>query len=331
MVSAIVQTIESLSADVRSLQLKPHTPIAFEPGQHLLVSVRGISRCYSMARAPAKGGTLELHVKRHRGGAFSDRLLDELHTGDRIDLSGPFGEFFYPSGDDPIVMLATGTGIAPLHAMLESYLPESGDRPITLYWGARHARDLYLAERLSAWQAAYRNFRFAPVLSTDQGYVQDVATREMAYPSVTNVLACGNPQMIEAARRHFVTEAALPVRLFAADPFDAAANLIDIQSDTSDEPIALHIGSDVVAALPGVSLLVALRAAGRPILSVCGGKASCGTCLVTIDPAWSDRIVPPSKTERNLLACLPNVSSADRLACQIKLTPGLNGMSFRLP
>lgn len=332
MIRATVQFIESLSPDVRSLRLQPHVPVSFEPGQYLLVGVRGISRCYSMARAPADDGSLELHVKRHKGGAFSDRLLNGLRTGDHIELTGPFGEFRYPRGDAPVVMLATGTGIAPLYAMLEAYLADSGARPITLYWGGRCAEDFYLADRLDAWQANHRNFRFVRVYSTrGKGYVQDVAARETKEPAATCVLACGNPGMIEDARRRFVTETAAPVRFFAADPFDAAADRIGSEPGAMGDGITLHVESDAVAAMPGVSLLVALQAAGRPILSVCGGKASCGTCLIAIDPAWVDRIEPPTKTERNLLACLPEAGPTGRLACQIQLTPGLNGMAFRLP
>ena len=69
----------------------------------------------------------------------------------------------------------------------------------------------------------------------------------------------------------------------------------------------------------------------QPMLSICGGKASCGTCRVHVEPPWQECVGLPSRTERNLLNCLAEAEPGDRLACQILLTPGLDGLAIRLP
>lgn len=335
MTRATVSAVRHLSSDVRALHLTPSDVVSFQPGQHLLVGVwGGPSRCYSMARPPRADGSIELHVKRWPGGAFSDRVVERLKPGDLVELAGPFGEFTFPDGDGPVVMLATGTGIAPFQAMLEAHLPFGPGRPITLFWGGRSGDDFYISEQLDAWQAEYPNFRFVRVLSTlGEGYVQDVARRQIRDLSTTSVLACGTPAMIEAARRYFITEADLQAAHFAADPFDAAdtALILTNMDVGTDAPITLSVNGARLSVAPGTSLLAALRAAGQPVLSVCGGKASCGTCLVRLAPEWLERVGLPAKTERNLLACLPDISPTDRLACQISLSPRLDGLALSLP
>jgi ferredoxin len=85
-----------------------------------------------------------------------------------------------------------------------------------------------------------------------------------------------------------------------------------------------------IRARNGETLLAALTKAGLPVMSVCGGRAACGSCKVGLDPAWSDRLPPPGKAEGRLLRHLPDVRPGDRLACQITLTPLLDGLEVRL-
>lgn len=85
-----------------------------------------------------------------------------------------------------------------------------------------------------------------------------------------------------------------------------------------------------IKARDGETLLVALTQAGLPVMSVCGGRAACGSCKVGLDPAWSDRLPPSGKAEARLLRHLPDVQAGDRLACQITLTTRLDGLEVRL-
>ncbi|GGP25296.1 FAD-binding oxidoreductase [Silvimonas amylolytica] len=335
MIAASVTLNTMLSPDVRVLGLKPEQRFSFEPGQHLVVTLQdGPSRCYSMARAPNGDGTIELHIRRRTGGAFSDRGISQIGVGQHVGISGPLGDFRFPAGDGPVVMLATGTGIAPFLAMLEQQLPLNTTRPITLYWGGRSSADLYARDRLLAWQEQYVHFGFVPVTrETTSRYVQDLALREMSCPQATHVLACGSPQMVEAARATFVSNLGTPVLEFMCDVFEPSPECepVSTQAKSAAATISLTVGGVVTQAPSGLSLLAGLKSAGLPILSVCGGKASCGTCHVLIESAWLARITAPSKAEHNLLACLPDTTAASRLACQIQLTPDLDGLALRLP
>ncbi|WP_321962049.1 flavin reductase family protein [Paraburkholderia sp. J7] len=323
-----------LSDDVRELVLKPQGRFCFRPGQYVGIGrSSGPSRCYSMACAPSADNRIALHVRRWPGGAFSDRVVSRTRIGDEFDITGPLGAFAFPEGDGPVVMLATGTGVAPFLAMLEAFLPTNPRRRVTLYWGARAQGDFYATDVLDAWQATHAGFRFVPVLSGSQaGYVQHVAAGALSEPAHTHVLACGNPRMIEDAYAIFVAEATVPVATFASDAFEAASDVATIANDPSAlDSVRLSVDGQFVAARVGESVLSALKSAGLPVMSVCGGKASCGTCLVELEPAWIERAAPCSRTERNLLACLPEAGPSSRLGCQLRITPELDGLAMRLP
>lgn len=85
-----------------------------------------------------------------------------------------------------------------------------------------------------------------------------------------------------------------------------------------------------VTAGQGDSLLAALKGAGLPVTSICGGRAACGSCKLAVGTAWIDRLPPPEKTERRLLSHLPGYRDGDRLACQIRLTTALDGLEIQM-
>lgn len=332
MIQATVQKIWSLSPDVRGLQIKPETDLKFVPGQYMLVrSPGGVSRHYSIAHAHQLTGSLEFFIKMWPNGNFSDQVLSYLREGDKLEISKPCGGFFFPDGNDPIIMLATSTGIAPFHAMLEKHLPTSGHRQIDLYWGVRSRKDCYIAETLKSWRALYPNFQSQCVVSSlGMGHIQDFAVNEHLNPGDTIVLACGSGAMINDAYRVFVQESKTPVKAFYSDIFNAAEDPPDAlpKLDSTLPTVSLNIDGQELTVSSGGTLLNALRSSDQPILSVCGGKASCGTCLVEIDKNWVERIPKASKKEERLLATLPNVTGASRLSCQIDLTTNLNGLTL---
>ncbi len=332
MIQATVQKIWTLAPQVRGLKIKPSTAVKFVPGQYMLVrSAGGVSRHYSIARAHQLTGSLEFHIKLWPNGNFSDQVLSFLREGDKLEISRPCGVFFFPDGDDPIIMLATGTGIAPFHAMLERYLPTSGPRQINLYWGVRSRDDCYLAEQLKTWRELYPNFQSQCVVSSlGMGHIQDLAVNEQLNPGNTMVLACGSGAMINDAYRVFVQESTKPVKAFFSDIFNAAEDSSEAppKLDNTLPTVSLNIGGQELTVSSGGTLLNGLHSSAQPILSVCGGKASCGTCLVEIDRKWVDKLPKASKKEERLLAILPNVTSASRLACQIDLTTNLNGLTL---
>ena len=337
---ATLHSSQWLSRDVREVILSPHESLSYRPGQYVSIARTDREpRCYSMARAPSGDNRIALHVRRWPGGSFSDVVMNESRTGDEFDITGPLGTFAFPDGVGPVVMLATGTGVAPFLAMLESALPANASRPITLYWGGHGNEDLYAQDVIGGWMARFQHFRFIPVLSgRGDGYVQDVAAQEMADPANTHVLACGNTRMTDDAFARLVAEAASPVASFASDAFtpatyeSGASAAAALGPDSSAQSaVRMHCDGQCLQARAGETVLRTLKAAGLPVMSVCGGKASCGTCLVELDAAWSERVPPCSRTERNLLSCLPDAGPLSRLSCQIRVTHELDGLALRLP
>lgn len=228
-----IQSIERLSHDVVRvmLRLPPTSALEFLPGQYIdVIGAEGLRRSYSVANAPRTDKQIELHIREVADGAMSRYWFHEAKANDLLRLRGPLGTFFLrgQAGKD-LVLLATGTGIAPVKAILEGLASVPSDaqpRGVTVYWGGRHREDLY-------WQPegfeALPAFRFVPVLSRagddwtgERGYVQDVMLREHPYLADTLVYACGSDAMIHGAQAK-LHAAGLPDRQFHSDAFVCSA------------------------------------------------------------------------------------------------------------
>lgn len=222
-----IQGLERLHKDVVKVQLRlpPVNDFSFRPGQHVdLIGRDGLRRSYSMANAPRPDGTIELHVRRVVDGAMSAYWFDEAKLGDLLRLHGPRGAFFLRGIDGrDLVFLATGTGIAPVKAMLQSLAGRACVRPrsASIYWGGRTHTDLYR----DGWPELSNEQRFFPVLSRAhagwkgaRGYVQQAALGQAHDWRNTTVYACGSAPMIVDARRQLVN-AGLDDRRFHADAF----------------------------------------------------------------------------------------------------------------
>ena len=211
---ARVVEVSPLAPDVRrlSIALPASADLTFEPGQYANVLLGdGERRSFSMASA---GGVpvLDFHIRRVPGGRFTDRMLSSLKPGDRLDVELPLGSFRLHEEDyRPLLMVATGTGLAPLKAMLEALMDDPDCPPVWLYWGARSEADLYLHDEIQQWGARLYEFRYVPVLSRAgsgwsgrRGYVQHAVCEDFADLSEYAVYLCGSPAMIDDARRHFL-------------------------------------------------------------------------------------------------------------------------------
>ena len=341
--NAEIAELQWLSADVIRVVLALPAEKAFEyqPGQYLAIaSDDGKHRCFSMA-APPSGGLLELHVRHWPRGAFSHWLAESARIGDRIRIDGPYGNFVWRSQDSAgVILLATGTGIAPIIALLTGTLADPEARaPIRLYWGVRCHVELYRALLLHRWEKQHPRFTFIPVVSRRDDSdsegpgtmrVQDIALAEIATLRGVDVYASGSPDMVRDARAKFFTRTDFSPDRFFSDAFESADSAAPPEPAT--QAIALRLrdaaGNRSVPARIGETLLAALKRSGVPLLAVCGGQASCGTCKVEVAPAWHRRLPLASKVERNLLACLPSCKADDRLACQITLTAELDGLEI---
>jgi CDP-4-dehydro-6-deoxyglucose reductase len=127
------------------LRLPLHANLAFVAGQYIdIILPDGRRRAYSIANEPVASGVinLELHIRHYPGGAFTDRVFGEMKARDMLQIEAPLGSFFLRDSQKPAIFLATGTGYAPIRAMLRETAASRLDRPITLYWGARELDDL---------------------------------------------------------------------------------------------------------------------------------------------------------------------------------------------
>jgi CDP-4-dehydro-6-deoxyglucose reductase len=195
----------------------------FLPGQYVDLIAKGVRRSYSIANAPRSDGTLELHVRRYPGGVMSNHLFDHAMDGELMRLQGPLGTFFRrEERTGPMLFLATGTGIAPVKALLEEIAADpsaTAGRPIAVYWGNREPEDVYWQPPESA------GVRVVPVLSRAlpdyagrRGYVQDALLADWPDLRGAEVYACGSQAMIQAAEKPLV-DAGLDPHAFHYDAF----------------------------------------------------------------------------------------------------------------
>lgn len=201
--------------------------IPFRAGQYLEVRLPGAeSRPYSFANPPRDNDMAELHVRIEPGGRFSDRTARHLRPGDLVTIEAPYGDAALEPGAEPLVLLATGTGFAPMRSLIMHQVTQRVTRPITLYWGGRHESDLYLLDTVLRWSRRLPWLSVHPVLSRPDhtwngatGYVQEIAAAH--HPDLTRytVYACGNPAMTRAAQELLTTATGLPPERFIADAF----------------------------------------------------------------------------------------------------------------
>lgn len=225
-----VHKMERLAPDVMGLQLKlpANDRLQFLAGQYLDLMLPGnIRRSFSMANAPHDDAFLQLHLRNY-GGPFSRHVFEKMKERDILRFEGPFGTFFLrEDGDKPIILLASGTGFAPIKAMVEQAVYKRLKRAMSLYWGGRVRADLYLHELPERWEREH-GIRYVPVLSDAQpgnhwtgrtGFVHRAVMEDFPDLSGHRVYACGSPLMVEAAHQDFTTRCGLPEDEFYSDSF----------------------------------------------------------------------------------------------------------------
>jgi len=211
--AATVLSVAPLGPDVLHLRLAlpEGEPFQFEPGQYLKVLLDdGSHRSFSMASAP-QGNLVDFHVRQIAGGRFTSQQLPALRPGDRLDVELPHGTFSLRKEDyRPLLMVATGTGLAPIKSMLESLMDDPDCPPVWLYWGMRSAADLYLHDEIAGWGERLYDFQYVPVLSRAdatwqgrRGYVHEAVAADLGDLSEHAIYLCGSPDMIRDAKQTF--------------------------------------------------------------------------------------------------------------------------------
>ena len=236
-----VALMEKKSDDVMviQMQLPASDTLQYFAGQYIEFILRdGARRSYSMANAPHTLETgapkLELHVRHMPGGKFTDHVFGAMKEKEIQRIEGPFGSFYLrEDSDKPIILLASGTGFAPIKAILENMQHKGIQRPVAFYWGGRRPADLYMDDWVKAQLALMPNLRYIPVISDalpEDGWVGRIGFVHQAvmadFPSLADyqVYACGAPIVVESAHADFVATCGLPNDEFYADSFTTEAD-----------------------------------------------------------------------------------------------------------
>lgn len=235
-----VLSMEKKSHDVMviQLQLPASDTLQYKAGQYIEFILRdGARRSYSMATAPhiaAENKTLKLHIRHTPGGKFTDHVFDAMKEKEIQRIEGPFGSFYLrEDSQKPMILLASGTGFAPIKAIIQHMQHQGIDRPAVLYWGGRTPADLYLDDWVHAQLATMPSLSYVPVVSNalpeDEwegrtGFVHQAVMADFPDLSTHQVYACGAPIVVDSAQSDFVKLCKLPEDEFYADSFITEAD-----------------------------------------------------------------------------------------------------------
>jgi NAD(P)H-flavin reductase len=219
---------EALTPDIRALRLRLLEPPAmkFVAGQFVNIEIPGTEevRSFSMASPPSVPGHLDFLVRLLPGGRFSQYLEARPRVGDRLRLHGPLGQLKVRLSHRRILMIAGGSGMAPLLSMLANLAEKGNTRPVTFFFGARRLQDLYHLERIRELQAAMPVLEFVPALSDEwpqdwsgeSGLVSEVVARRMGSLEGYDAYLCGPPPMIGAATPLLLERGVRPRNIYFA-------------------------------------------------------------------------------------------------------------------
>jgi CDP-4-dehydro-6-deoxyglucose reductase, E3 len=232
-----VLSLEKKSHDVMvvRLQLPANDALRYHAGQYIEFILRdGSRRSYSMGNAPHNGPGVELHIRHMPGGKFTDHVFTAMKEKEILRVEGPFGSFYLrEDSDKPMILLASGTGFAPIKAVIEHMQHKGIAREATLYWGGRRPADLYLDDWVRDMMAQMPNLKYVPVISNAlpednwtgrTGFVHKAVLEDFPDLSGHQVYACGAPIVVDSARAEYSSLAKLAPEDFFADSFTTEAD-----------------------------------------------------------------------------------------------------------
>lgn len=231
---ARVVQMEKLADDVMRLSLKlaEGQRLQYLAGQYIDILLSGNQRrSFSLSTSPLSDELLQLHIRHVPGGFFTGHVFTKMQEKDLVRFQGPYGMFFLrEESERPTILVAGGTGFAPIKSILEYVFAKGITRPLHLYWGVRAKRDLYLSDLPQAWARERGNFKFTPVLSEPrpedrwdgrQGWVHEAVAADYPDLSRHEVYASGPPPMIDALKA-VVKKHGLPEDRLYYDSFEFA-------------------------------------------------------------------------------------------------------------
>ncbi len=222
--SAVVVRIDHITKDICRVFLEPTKQFDYRPGQFVnLRRADALARSFSLSSVPDLDGLLEVHVKRLPRGRMSNWILDELRPGMRLELQGPYGDCFYRSDhkDRNLLLIASGTGLAPLLGIARDALAKEHNGEICLYHGTSEQAGHYLKDQLSALDVEHKNFTYIPCVSNDlaksdqrRGRADDIAFSDHNNVSGQCVFISGYGPMVQSAERKAIERGAIPSDIY---------------------------------------------------------------------------------------------------------------------
>lgn len=228
-VTCRVRALQQFNHAIMQVLLQPESPagLDFHAGQYInIVLDDDRLRPFSLASAPREDNLLELHIRHNAGGRVAAWLQQDLAQDTRVQVEGPYGDFHVQDSERPMIMIAGGTGFAPIKSLVEQLIAQQCRRTLYLYWGARTREDLYLENLAQRWGRVHDNIHFIPVVSEESpqatlrgGLVHEAVLEDFAGLADYEVYICGPAAMIQTARqallRHGLREDAIFSDMFA--------------------------------------------------------------------------------------------------------------------
>ena len=217
---------EMLNRNTILLIIECQDVVEYKAGQFVnLQRQDGLTRSYSIANTPKEDKTLEFHIRQLPGGKFTGWVFDELKVGDTLSVSEPLGHCFYlpERKEQGILLVGTGSGLAPLAGILKDALLHGHSGPIQLFHGSSEFEDLYRVDEMHQLTKENPNFTYVPCVSgqhvpegCSKGRANTVALDALSDLSGWRVFLCGHPEMIETMK---------------TDAFMKGASMKDIYTD----------------------------------------------------------------------------------------------------
>ncbi len=231
-VDAKLASKEKVAPHIAKLVLSLQSPIDYEPGQFVhLRRADGLVRSYSIASGPSEGNQIELHISRVPNGKMSTFLLDEFSVGDSLSLRGPSGDCFYVKGspEQSMLLIGTGTGLAPLLGIVRSALKNEHSGDIHLYHGSVNRDGLYLVEQLEELANRHKGLHYHPCV--DEGEANtgisvaraaDLAWKQHSDLKAWRIFLCGHPAMVKTGKKRAYLAGASMSEIYS-DPFEISS------------------------------------------------------------------------------------------------------------
>ena len=208
---ATVKSVEPLCEEIVRITLEVYEEYSYRSGQFMTLCRKdGVRRCYSLSSVPEIDGHLEIHVKRVPGGEMSNWFHQNVSTGQQVELSKPSGSCYYERGkpDQGLLLIGTGSGLAPLYGILRDALKQQHTGPIKLFHGSSSLSGLYLIETLRRLEKKHPQFEYKPCISRgavpagfSRGRANEVALLELSDLSDWRIFLCGQEEMIRATEK----------------------------------------------------------------------------------------------------------------------------------